>query len=589
MHTSQPLSFAPDHESRLLEDFFAKINQPIEIENKLSALLDQLQFKEFVINISHSDYLTAVGGTEKVQQEEQIEFIQHGISYLHIYPLDSGEVRSENALVDQVVGVNIDGTAGSAYTLRELAMTLHLLSVEHVARPVAIHVHHMIRFSLPGLHYFLKSLECKLVRFFLHDYFTLCPQFNLLRNDTSFCGAPLIDTPSCGSCRYSARRICHVQMIHQILHALPAEFIAPSEIVADIWRRSYPDLAAYVRVIPHQKTRPGPRFRVNHQLATDPDYLPRLAFLGNDHPFKGALTWRRLVSNPAITNRYRFFHLGTLQHPMQEVTHVPVSINQDGPLAMVQAIKDHKIDIALLWSIWPETYSFTVFEAFAGGCFVLANTDGGNIATQVRLHDRGIVLDDEQALIHFLQEDDAVKERLRHHITTLPPFTLNFNDQIVLETLNFLNFEGTRIDEAAHDIVHCILGGSIWKSLRHLFIIESLRSDHIHLLTEAARQAQLLKGANQLLQNRVDHLQSEYSQLESGFQEMEAGVRETIRKFAAMEIITPQHVLIVRLNSAVTLLNHFLQDKPILSRLTKKISTIINKLMDIAARFFITK
>ena len=73
---------------------------------------------------------------------------------------------------------------------------------------------------------------------------------------------------------------------------------------------------------------------------------------------------------------------------------------------MVVELMKNSIDISFLWSIWPETYSYTYYESFAAGSFVITNNLSGNIADQVRNNKNGIVLEDYSELIDLLSNED---------------------------------------------------------------------------------------------------------------------------------------------------------------------------------------
>ena len=84
---------------------------------------------------------------------------------------------------------------------------------------------------------------------------------------------------------------------------------------------------------------------------------------------------------------------------------------------MVESLRWNQIDVALLWSTVAETFSFTMHEALAAGCFILTNPNSGNIQDYVHHHPEcGLVLEDEAALIELFKSGaiiDAVREYQR--------------------------------------------------------------------------------------------------------------------------------------------------------------------------------
>ena len=77
---------------------------------------------------------------------------------------------------------------------------------------------------------------------------------------------------------------------------------------------------------------------------------------------------------------------------------------------MVDALRKEPVDCVLLWSVWPETYSYTHYESFASNIFVITNRQSGKIAKQVEERGNGIVLNDEKEL--FRQLPTSERQRI---------------------------------------------------------------------------------------------------------------------------------------------------------------------------------
>jgi hypothetical protein len=106
----------------------------------------------------------------------------------------------------------------------------------------------------------------------------------------------------------------------------------------------------------------------------------RVAFLGTPVYHKGWGTFETLAAIFASDKRYEFFFFGkTIPAAHRNVVHVPVQVGRFNRNAMVDSIAAHEIDVAILWSLWPETFCFTAHEAVAGGAFVVTRRAAGNI------------------------------------------------------------------------------------------------------------------------------------------------------------------------------------------------------------------
>ena len=67
--------------------------------------------------------------------------------------------------------------------------------------------------------------------------------------------------------------------------------------------------------------------------------------------------------------------------------------------AMVAAIEENEIDIAIIYSKCPETYNFTCYEAYMGGAFIITGLESGNVTDMVKKYHCGYVVENKQCLI----------------------------------------------------------------------------------------------------------------------------------------------------------------------------------------------
>ena len=111
--------------------------------------------------------------------------------------------------------------------------------------------------------------------------------------------------------------------------------------------------------------------------------------------------------------RYEFHHLGKGRQGGLPVTYHEVLGDEHNPDAMRQAVAQVGLDVALIWSIWPETFCLTAYEAVAGGAALVTNPDAGNVAYLVAAGDAGVpvsgeVLADEDALIAAFESGEIL-------------------------------------------------------------------------------------------------------------------------------------------------------------------------------------
>jgi hypothetical protein len=74
---------------------------------------------------------------------------------------------------------------------------------------------------------------------------------------------------------------------------------------------------------------------------------------------------------------------------------------------MTRAMAQAEIDVAVVWPLCRETFSFTAHEAVAAGAAVVTNPDSGNVAAFVAEGGHGRVLADEAALAAAFETGDV--------------------------------------------------------------------------------------------------------------------------------------------------------------------------------------
>jgi hypothetical protein len=313
----------------------------------------------------------------------------------------------------------------------QLVLILAILVEDAKICMLAAHIHHLMRFHLSGVKFLLSIIHFGRIRIFVHDYYTICPQHNLLKNGKEFCGGIC----SHRDCKFIAEKEPHFFRMNQLFKGIHFEVIVPSGVAAGIWRKAYPEYGERVRIVPHlvYKEMPKKNEKRLQRLAT-PTYRPRIAFLGREDFEKGLEAWWRLVSHQELKKKYDFFHLGIASFRKRGVRYVDVSFLKEGKNAMLKALHNHKIDAVFLWSICSETYSFTLYESFAENCFVITNPTSGNIAAQIKTGSRGAVFDDEKILWEAMQDTERIKFLMVRNLKENPGLELAFNPMISEDT-----------------------------------------------------------------------------------------------------------------------------------------------------------
>lgn len=387
-----------------------------QVSDALRIIGKSLRFTSCVLALCHSDYRTGVAGVQKLLQQEQQLLAAKRISYLEIHPAPKQPLHWRRSR-DFVFGLYVDSVYVGGFVVEQLCQIFNELARLGVELS-AVHVHHLMGFDLEAVRELLGGIIAPKT-FFIHDFYSICRQPNLLQNDNEFCGGPAVGSPTCQKCSYGAGRNKHFAAFTGFWDAWKPTFVAPSKTACDIWSKSFPDQAGKVMIIPHQI----PQYSTA-ALARQPgtDRL-RIAYVGYQHANKGWEEWKRLTSLLS-RDHYELLVLGSCTEFLPGVRYIPVSFVKSGDNAMVKALREEGIDIAFLWSLVPETYSFTLYESMAAGCFILTNPASGNIAAQVSQSGCGIVASQLRDVLDLLRDSTGLRARLDESRRKNPPFDL---------------------------------------------------------------------------------------------------------------------------------------------------------------------
>lgn len=350
-----------------------------------------------VLSLSHDQYTSVVGGVQSVVAAEEDALRAEGWVYIHLSPAHPLPMLADpQSAGDSFLVLTLNGRREGVVRESDLLAVLEQsgLSPHFV-------VHHARGFSAATILRLAQACRDSRPGWWVHDLFSVCTNPFLLRNDTTFCAAPPAESSACMVCTYGDVRQGHVADMRSIFAELDPVVLAPSVTVLDFWRSRVDFAHSEARVVPPASiTFQGP------PGARTPGPV-RIAHLGAPARHKGWPVFASLVERFRDDSRYEFFVLGASEPPVQGVRHVHVQVTPDDPDAMVRAVAEHDIDVAIIWPACFESFSFVVLEAIAGGAFVVARREAGNVWPAVRAlgEDRGIGLPSEIQLQALLLGD----------------------------------------------------------------------------------------------------------------------------------------------------------------------------------------
>lgn len=378
------------------------LDAPTRLAEALAAARGKLG--DLHVTFSHDDPTTHVGGVQMCIRREGQAARAEGRSHLHIFPPAARPMirwRRSGA----VWGVLLDDQPLGAYAPDDViaAVATALQGVQPGRRSFAIH-------SLLGHHVedvidLMKAVGLRDGFYWLHDFTSVCAGVHLLRDDVADCGAPPVDSPACCVCVYGPYRQDHIDAHTRLFDQLSLTIVAPSQPTLDTWRLGPAYPVAGTAVVPHATLVPraAPRSRRT-------DARLRFGYLGFPVAHKGWPIFRHLAFKHADDPRYAFVHLGKTSVPGVPVLFRQVAVSAANPLAMRDAIEAEDLDVAMVWSLCRETFSFAAYEAVSAGAAVVTSPDSGNVAAFVEAGAHGLVLGDEAALEAVFESGDILQQ-----------------------------------------------------------------------------------------------------------------------------------------------------------------------------------
>lgn len=283
-----------------------------------------------------------------------------------------------------------------------------------------VHIQHAMRVPEAAVRALLQQAAVRNVPvvWSLHDYYALCPGAQLLDVDDRMPCTTIGEEPHtlCHGCNRRAIATNAIDLegwraMYGELMAMADVLVAPSSTAAMITEAELPVLSGKTRVIPHGLAA-SPVEPAEPSSASGP---PRVALLGYGGAHKGDAVIIEIMRRlPEVE-----FHL----YGRSEMAGAPsgVSVVYHGRYErpdIVGLLREGGLSSVVLLSVWPETFSYTLSEAWAAGLPVFG-ADQGAIAERIRQSGGGIVLsidesslDEAAATIRETLGDAGVMSRL---------------------------------------------------------------------------------------------------------------------------------------------------------------------------------
>lgn len=373
--------FVPNSLARLAKSLLFQIKHfsPSWRESNVDLPSEFGLLDSFILLIGHSNYLTSLGGTEKIILEEVEGMLANNLNSVYLYPKGNSQLLS--LLRPSSYGIIINGYEVSEITRSQLHNFLDLLS----PKLTEIKIHHFLFWSLRDIRKLVTTNKNrkKKISICVHDFYFKCPKVNY------FCQS--------GPLR------CNATYLKSIIKR---------------WRVNYNKLFEHADMILapslYMKERVPNEFKskVHIQEPESPPTIKtktKLAYLGSASDIKGFQTWKALAKNALITRTYDLIQIGSDNgEALLDVQKIGYSFHDSKACIASELLTHLQIDLVLIWSQVPESYSFTYHEAKRAKKYVIASVHSGNVAYSIEQHKNdGIVLDSDYNLVQFLVKKKA--------------------------------------------------------------------------------------------------------------------------------------------------------------------------------------
>lgn len=273
-----------------------------------------------------------------------------------------------------------------------------------------IHIQHL--FHHPhNLSIYLEDWKGSIF-FTLHDYYLLCPSHNLMDDKGLYCdGGSLKQCTDCMNTLMAAQNLSHIKIDVQNYWrpiqldnlTLADRIFVPSQSAAEVLTKTIPKLRSKLIVRPHGSNN-NSTIETSHVMQSPLN----IAFLGGLSKVKGSQFITQLLTDQR-SPEFNWFLIGDIGDPELEKIDLP-HIKKFGRYKQDQLpniLEDSQIDLIVLCSVWPETFSYTLSEAWLANTPVIVGPFGAP-AERVAESKAGWILD-ELLPKKFFQLVDFIK------------------------------------------------------------------------------------------------------------------------------------------------------------------------------------
>lgn len=330
----------------------------------------------------------AMNGSRKFIESQNDIIHKNGFKTLEVIPLDNYMKKGREINYSMV---SINRKCLGVFTIEELTERYYDLQAVII---------HSLYYQHEFLEKILSSVSVKNhILYYLHDYYCICNNRFLFFKDKKCLNEH--NRLICNSCPNNDMHIRIMEFHNKLFYKYHIVLVAPSNDTAGRVK----EYLHYnnITVIPHLMYK-------EKDIYIKLKKKRRIAYLGGATFMKGWDGYSNLFDS--LNDKYDFYCMGFCKSEQKKkgITYIEVSLNSDkNNKTMVEVLNGFDIDIAYIGSIWPETYSYTYYEAYEAGCFVITTLDSGNVCDQVNKNKNGLTFGSIEDMRLWLEDTERVE------------------------------------------------------------------------------------------------------------------------------------------------------------------------------------
>ena len=347
--------------------------------------------------------------------------------------------------------------------------------------------------TYPNLYELLKAIQTYkqeknlYVKMLVHDFFSVCPTINLLNNQEEYCYLP-----NCKVCDECLKKSTRVQSLEYgtmekwrlewgtFLHSCN-EVVCFSEDSKNIMQKVFGELDNLI-IIPHQ---------VEYMPVINKKYKTtsslNVGLLGNLTKHKGRTIVKQMVQ--IIEKKGLNIRIVLIGSSSKKIN--SKAFKETGRYtrdSIPRLVLENDIDVFLIPSIWPETFSYTTAEIMQMNMPIMC-FDIGAPAERVAKYEQGIVIPkiSPEAVIKELQENPIINEALQKK-------ERNKKILFVVEEITFSS--RYRVDHLREQLLHqgiqsecCLIKEAYNVDIKKYESVVVYRSSEVELVEKLVRKA----------------------------------------------------------------------------------------------------